>query len=85
MKPKKIPLRTCVLTREKYDKKELFRIDKDKDNNITFDKTGKANGKGCYLKKDSEVILKAKDKKILNRVLETEVTDDIYEELLKLL
>ena len=79
---KKIPMRMCILTREKLPKKELIRIVKF-DGNISVDLTGKQNGKGCYLKKDAEVIKQAQKKKILNSVFETEVSDEIYEELLK--
>ena len=47
-----------------------------------IDLTGKVYGKGCYLKKDIEIINKAKKTKVLNRVFETEVNDVLYEELL---
>lgn len=79
---KKIPMRMCILTKEKLPKKELIRIVKFNDT-ISVDLTGKQNGKGCYLKKDAEVIKQAQKKKILNSVFETEVSDEIYEELLK--
>ena len=81
---KKIPMRMCVVTREKYPKLELFRIVKF-DNNIFLDTTGKANGKGCYLKKDLEVISKAKKTKILNKIFECEVKDEIYDEMINLI
>lgn len=79
---KKIPMRMCILTKEKLPKKELIRVVKFNDT-ISVDLTGKQNGKGCYLKKDAEVIKQAQKKKILNSVFETEVSDEIYEELLK--
>ncbi len=82
---KKIPLRTCIVTKEKLPKQDLIRIVKDKDNNVIVDLTGKKNGRGVYLKKDAEVILKAKAKGYLNRALETEVSSEIFDELLKLL
>lgn len=79
---KKIPMRTCVVTKEKLPKKELLRIVKFNDE-ITVDPSGKLNGKGCYLKKDKEVILKAKNSKVLNRVFEMDVEESIYDEILK--
>ena len=79
---KKIPMRTCVVTKEKLPKKELLRIVKFNDE-ITVDPSGKLNGKGCYLKKDKEVVLKAKNSKVLNRVFETEIEESIYDEILK--
>ena len=79
---KKIPMRTCVVTKEKLPKKELLRIVKFNDE-ITVDPSGKLNGKGCYLKKDKEVVLKAKNSKVLNRVFEMDVEESIYDEILK--
>lgn len=81
MKVRKIPLRTCVVTREKLEKKDLIRIVKNKDNEVFVDQTGKANGRGAYIKKDIEVLNKAKSAKILDRILETNISDEIYEEL----
>ncbi len=76
-------LRCCALTRERLEKKELLRIVRDKDGNVFIDDTYKANGRGCYLKKDKEVIIKAQKSKILDRNLNVQVNDEIYEELLK--
>lgn len=78
---KKIPMRMCIVTREKIPKVDLIRVVKTEDG-VIVDKTGKVNGHGVYLKKDESVIKLAQDKKILNRALETEVPDNIYEELL---
>ena len=83
MKMKKIPMRSCVVTREKYPKQELIRVVRTPDNSVIVDITGKANGRGAYLKKDIEVISKAQKSKILERTLETTISDDIYEELKK--
>ena len=61
MTPKKKPERTCVVTREKLLKTDLFRIVRNKDGLVFVDdEKGKANGRGVYLKKDKDVILKAK-------------------------
>ena len=84
MKTKKIPMRMCVVTHEKYPKKDLIRV-VSFEGNISVDVTGKQNGKGCYLKKDKEVIESARNKKVLNHIFETEVSDSIYDELLKLI
>ena len=85
MKMRKIPMRTCVVTREKCEKKDLLRVVRDNNGNVFVDDTNKANGRGAYLKKDKEVFLKAKNNKILDRVLETEVNEEVYEELNKLI
>ena len=76
-------LRCCALTKERLPKSELLRIVRDKDGNVFVDDTNKANGRGCYLKKDKEVILNAQKSKVLDRNLNVEVNDSIYEELLK--
>ncbi|MCK9235484.1 MAG: YlxR family protein [Acholeplasmataceae bacterium] len=83
-KVKKIPLRTCVVTKEVYPKKELIRVVATKEGQVTVDLTGKANGRGAYLKLSEAVVLKAKKSKALDRKLEVEVPEHIYEELLKL-
>ena len=78
---KKIPMRTCVVTKEKLPKSELIRVVRTPLKEVVIDSSGKLNGKGAYLKKDKEVILKAKKSKLLNRYLEIEVPDRIYEQL----
>lgn len=81
MKQKKIPMRTCVITKEKCPKGELVRVVRTPDGEVIVDLTGKANGRGAYLKKDLDVINKAQKSKQLNRHLETEINDSIYDEL----
>jgi len=84
MNQKKIPLRQCVITRERLPKQELIRIVKNKDNEVVIDLTGKLNGKGAYLKKDIEIINKARKSKRLNGVLEINISDALYDELIKI-
>lgn len=85
MKQKKIPMRLCVVTRERLEKRELLRIVRTPEGNVLIDVTGKQNGKGAYLKKDADVINKARKNKILDRILEVEIPDTIYEEMLKMI
>lgn len=75
-------MRTCVVSKEKLPKRDLLRIVKF-EGRISVDPTGKQNGKGCYIKKDKVVLDKAKKTKALNRALETEVPDEIYDEIEK--
>lgn len=81
MKQRKIPMRSCVITKEKLPKKDLIRVVRTPLNEVVVDETGKCNGRGAYLKKDIEVINKAKTSKILNRILEVEVPDEVFEQL----
>lgn len=85
MKQKKIPLRMCVVTRERFEKKELLRVVRTPLGDVVLDLSGKQNGKGAYVKKDVEVINKAKKNKILDKALEVSVPDSIYKEMLELI
>lgn len=78
---KNIPQRTCIGCREKKDKKDLIRIVKDKEGNISIDKTGKANGRGAYICDDVTCLEKAIKSKSLQRTFETEITEELYENL----
>ena len=81
MKNKKIPMRSCVVTKEKLPKSELLRIVKTPDGLVLADVSGKLNGRGAYIKRDAQVLEKAKKSKILERALETVITDDVYDEI----
>ncbi|MDY0210145.1 MAG: YlxR family protein [Acholeplasma sp.] len=85
MKEKKIPMRTCVVTKELRPKKELIRVAATKEGQVSVDLKGKAPGRGAYLILSKEVIEKAKKSKALDKKLEVSVPDDIYEALLALL
>lgn len=84
MKVKKIPMRTCLVTREKLPKKDLIRVVRTPEGCIVLDETGKINGRGAYLKKDLQVFEKAKKSNILARQLETDIPDEIYSDLVSL-
>lgn len=69
MKTKKIPLRKSVVSNEVIDKRDLLRIVKNKEGQVFIDPTGKANGRGAYIKLDNAEALEAKKKKSLTVVL----------------
>ena len=85
MEERKPVLRTCVVTKEVCEKKDLIRVVRTPEGNVIVDTKGKANGRGAYLKLMKEVILKAKASKALDKKLEVSVPDTIYDELLGLL
>ncbi len=85
MKVRKIPLRTCVVTKESLPKQELLRIVRNKEGEVKVDEGGKLNGRGAYIKKDIEVLEKAKKTKILEKKLECKIEDSIYEEIRKII
>ena len=78
---KKVPLRTCVVSQEKCEKKDLFRVVRTPLGEVLYDSTGKLNGKGAYLKKSIEVINKAKKTKILEKALGVSISDEVYDNL----
>ncbi len=77
-------MRSCVVTREKLPKQELVRVVRTPEGEVIVDLTGKANGRGAYLKKDLSVFEKAYNTKVLNRILEVEVPLSVFDELRKL-
>ena len=76
-------MRSCVVTREKLPKGELLRIVKTTDGSVVADLSGKVNGRGAYIKKDIAVLDKAIKSKILEKQLETSISDIVYEEIRK--
>ncbi len=85
MKKRKIPLRTCVVTGEKLEKKDLLRIVRDKNMKVSVDLTGKMNGRGAYIKRDVKVLEEAIKKRSLERKLECEISEEVYDEIRKIL
>lgn len=83
MKKRKIPLRLCLGCMEMKEKKELIRVVKDKENNISIDLVGKKPGRGAYICKDVECLEKAYKHKRLNSSLKQNISEEIYAELKK--
>ena len=81
----KIVTRMCIFTHNKCDRKDLFRIVKTNQDVILIDVDGSIQGRGTYISKDKEVILKAKKKDALSRGLRCKVPEEIYDQLLNLL
>jgi len=84
-KPKKVPMRKCVATGEMKPKKELVRIVRSKEGEVSIDLTGKKSGRGAYLSKNKEAVLLARKKNTLSSHLEVPINESIYEELLELI
>ena len=85
MKVRKIPLRTCVITKEQLPKQELLRIVRTPEGKVVADETGKLNGRGAYIKKDITVLEKSKKGKVLEKRLECKIEDSVYEEIRKII
>ena len=83
MKVKKIPLRMCTGCVEMKPKKELIRIVKSPEGEVSVDLTGKKSGRGAYICKDIECLEKAFKTKRLSRNLDTAIDNEIYDRLRK--
>jgi predicted RNA-binding protein YlxR (DUF448 family) len=81
MKAKKIPLRMCTGCMEMKPKKELVRVVKSPEGDVSVDLTGKKSGRGAYVCKSIECFEKAFKTKRLSRNLETNISEEIYEKL----
>ncbi|MBO9128859.1 YlxR family protein [Bacillus sp. 165] len=84
MSNRKVPLRKCVATQEMKPKRELVRIVRSKEGEVSIDLTGKKSGRGAYLTKDRDCILNAQKKSILENHLKTKIDPSLYQELLEL-
>ncbi|MFO8069907.1 MAG: YlxR family RNase P modulator [Alkalibacterium sp.] len=83
MQKRKIPMRKCVVSREMKPKKEMVRIVRSKDGDVSVDPTGKKNGRGAYISLDTALVKEAKDKKIFNQTLNAQVDDSFYDDLME--
>lgn len=79
--PKKIPQRTCMGCQTKKDKRDLVRIVRSPEGEISVDPTGKKPGRGAYICPDLECLDKVVKSKRLERSLETAISQEIYENL----
>lgn len=78
---KKIPMRKCIACGVQKPKKELIRVVKNKENEVSVDFTGKANGRGAYICNDKSCFDLAIKKNAFNRALETKIEDEVFEKL----
>lgn len=78
MKKKKIPLRKCVGCKEQKPKKDLIRVVKTKEGEVSLDLTGKMNGRGAYICKDKSCLEGAYKTNALNRSLSTKISEEVY-------
>ncbi|AYF54809.1 YlxR family protein [Clostridium botulinum C] len=81
MKIKKIPNRMCTGCSEMKPKKELIRVVKNKENELSVDLTGKKPGRGAYICRNLECLEKAFKTKRLERNLGIKIDEEIYEKL----
>ena len=81
LQPKKIPMRQCIGCRAQRPKKELIRVVRSPEGEISLDFKGKANGRGAYLCPDPACLKKAVRAKALSRALDCEIPQQVYDAL----
>ena len=82
MKQKKIPMRKCNGCGEQKPKKELVRIVKSPDGEVSLDITGKASGRGAYICNNAECLKKARKSHRIDKAFEIAIPDEVYEQML---
>ncbi len=80
---KKIPQRQCMGCRERKPKREMIRVVRGTDGNVSLDFGGKMNGRGAYICPDMECLKKAIRSKALDRSLEVTIPEEVYDRLQK--
>ena len=78
---KNIPQRTCIGCNKKNNKNDFIRIVRDNQNNISIDKTGKANGRGAYICDNIECLEKAIKNKRIEKSFKMNIDESVYESL----
>ena len=78
MKTRKIPMRMCVGCREMKEKRSLMRVVKSPEGAISFDRVGKAPGRGAYVCKSKECFERAVKQRQLERALETRIEEAVF-------
>ena len=82
-KQRRIPERRCVGCGESFPKRELIRIVRTPEGEVTIDFTGRKNGRGAYLCMSLACFKKARKSGRISKALETPITDELYEILEK--
>jgi predicted RNA-binding protein YlxR (DUF448 family) len=80
---KKIPQRQCMGCRERKNKKDMLRVVRGVDGAVTLDFSGKLNGRGAYVCPDPECLKKARKTRALERCLEVEIPEAVYDRMEK--
>ena len=82
MKTRKIPMRMCVGCREMKEKKNLIRVVRSPEGQVSFDPTGKKSGRGAYVCWDGECLARALKQRQLERQLQVSRTEEVSQALI---
>ena len=78
---KKIPQRQCLGCRERKNKRDMIRVVRTTEGTVSLDFSGKLNGRGAYVCPDAACLQKARKTRSLERCLEVEIPEDVYDRL----
>ena len=78
MKEKKVPLRMCTGCGDHKPKRELVRVVKSPEGEISLDLTGRKSGRGAYICPSIECLAKAKKARRLEKAFSCQIPDDVY-------
>lgn len=81
VRQKKIPMRQCLGCNEHRPKRELLRVVRDPEGNVSLDFTGKKSGRGAYICRDVKCLKKVRKNGRLARSLECEISDEVYTQM----
>ena len=82
VKQRKIPLRKSLVSGDVIDKRDLLRIVKNKEGQVYIDPTGKANGRGAYIRLNLSEAQEAKKRRVFDRSFKMDVSEEFYDELI---
>jgi len=82
---RKVPLRKCLASGEMKPKKEMIRVVRSKEGEVSVDLTGKKPGRGAYVSRNREAVLQAKQKNLFASQLQARVTDEIYDDIIAII
>ena len=80
-KQRKIPLRTCSGCGAQKIKKELVRVVRSPEGEVSLDLSGRKPGRGAYICRDPACLKKARKTRRISRSLECEIPDEVYERM----
>lgn len=83
MRPKKIPMRMCTGCGEMKPKKEMVRVVKSPEGEVSLDLTGKKPGRGAYVCKNAECLRKARKSRRFEKAFSMKIPDEIYDAMEK--
>ena len=81
MKQKRIPMRMCLGCKEMKPKRELIRVVKNNEGEISLDFTGKKAGRGAYVCKDIACLREARKKRSFERAFSCRIEEPVYQQL----